>query len=699
MRGARRPGAGGGFYTGNVTTIDRDHATAKLRVEELRARIEDANYRYYVLNEPTISDAEYDALMRELRELEARYPDLLTPDSPTQRVGGQAAGGFKTVRHRVPMLSLGNAFSYEEVRAWYQRALRLAGAEKLDLVCELKIDGLAIALTYENGQLVLGATRGDGVVGEDVTHNIRTIRSVPLRVKNGVPPRFEVRGECYMSRSGFEQLNAQRAAAGERVFANPRNAAAGSLRQLDPGITASRPLDTFMYQLGWIEGGEMPATHWEALELLKRWGFRVNPNVRHVDDIEDAIAYCEEWGPKRETLDYDIDGIVIKINSLAVQEELGFVGREPRWAIAYKYPPVDATTRLLDIGINVGRTGTLNPYAILEPVRVSGALISLATLHNEDYIRRRDIRIGDIVFVRRAGEVIPQVIGPVVSMRTGNEREFRMPDRCPECETPVVRPPGEVRVYCPNRNCPAQAFRLLTHFASRDAMDIKGLGEALAQQLLDANLVQDPGDLYSLTLEQLAGLERMGEKSARNVLNEIERSKQRPYPNVLFALGIRHVGLETATLLAEHFPSIDDLMRADETSLTAIPSIGPSVAQSIEAWFQDERNWAFVEKLRRAGVRLSGGPARREGPLSGTTWVLTGALASMTRGEAQERLRALGAHTADNVTRTTSYVVVGADPGSKLDRARKLGIPTLDEETFLKVLADPSVLATIKPTS
>jgi DNA ligase (NAD+) len=678
-----------------VTTTDRDHAAAQNRAEELRARIADANNRYYVLDDPILSDAEWDALSRELREIEERFPDLLTPDSPTQRVGGPPVAAFTPVVHRQPMLSLGNAFSYDELRAWYQRALRLSGAASLELVCELKIDGLAIAVTFENGQLALAATRGDGAVGEDITQNIRTVRSMPQRLQDGAPPRVEVRGECYMTRSGFEKLNAQREAAGERIFANPRNSAAGSLRQLDPSITASRPLATFMYQIGWIDGAETPTSQWQALERLRAWGFRVNPNIRHVAGIEEAIAFCEEWGPRRETLDYDIDGIVIKVNSFAVQRELGFVGRDPRWAIAFKYPPVDVTTRLLDIGVNVGRTGTLNPYAILEPVRVGGALVSLATLHNEDDIRRKDIRIGDMVFVHRAGEVIPQVVGPVVALRSGDEREFHMPENCPECGTPVVRNEGEAMVYCPNRGCPAQAFRLLTHFVGREALDIEGIGEALAMQLLTAELVQDPGDLYALTKEQLVGLERMGEKSAQNVLDELERSKTRPFARVLFALGIRHVGAETALLLADHFGNIDALAQADEMALEEVSSVGPRIAQSVEAFFQDERNLALVEKLRRAGVQLTGKAAVREGPLAGTTWVLTGSLEAMPRGEAQERLKALGAKTSESVTKKTSYVVAGADPGSKLEKARTNKTPILDEAAFLKVLDDPASVAEI----
>jgi DNA ligase (NAD+) len=670
-----------------VTTQERSHEAARQRVEQLRDAIERANYRYFVLDDPEISDAEYDAKLRELRRLEETFPDLITPDSPTQHAGVTPASALKRVEHRLPMLSLANAFNADELRAWYRRACRLAEQEPLDLVCELKIDGLALSLTYENGRFVQGATRGDGLVGEDVTPNLKTIRSVPWTVDRSLaPPVIEVRGECYMVRSGFEKLNEQRAAAGERLFANPRNSAAGSLRQLDPRITASRPLDTFLYQIGRVEGADEPATHWQALELLKRLGFTVNPNIRLVPDIEAAIAFCDEWGPQRASLDYDTDGIVIKVNSIALQRALGAVGRDPRWAIAYKYPSTDANTRLLDIGVNVGRTGTLNPYAILEPVQVGGVLVSLATLHNEDDIRRKDIRIGDEVIVHRAGEVIPQVVGPVISRRTGEEQPWSMPEHCPVCGTPVVRPPGEAMVYCPNRRCPAQAFRLLTHFVGRSAMDIEGIGEALAQTLLDADLVADPGDLYTLAREQLVPLERMGEKSAQNVLDQIEASKQRQFSSVLFALGIRHVGEETAKLLAEHFGSLEALEHASDEELQEVPSVGPRIAHSIEEYFQDERNRPFLDKLRDAGVRLVQERSKPRGPLAGTTWVITGRLQSMPQTQAEQRLTGLGAKIAQSVTKTTSYLVVGESPGSKLQKAKKAGVPTLTEDDLVAVL-------------
>ncbi len=666
---------------------EREFQAAKLRVEELRSLINYHNYRYYVLNEPEISDAEFDRLMRELRELEERYPELVTPDSPTQRVGGEPVAAFGVVEHRVPMLSLGNAFSEEELRAWCRRVAGLAETERLAWVCELKIDGLAVALVYENGRLVQGATRGDGLRGENVTANLRTVRSVPLVLPEGAPPAFEVRGEVYMTRAGFERLNEERARRGERLFANPRNAAAGSLRQLDPRITAQRPLEFLAYQIGWIEGASEPPTHWECLHLLKRLRFPVSPHNRRVETFDEVVSYCREWEERRFELPYSIDGAVIKVDSLALQRQLGFVGREPRWAIAYKFPPEQATTRLLDIGINVGRTGSLNPYAVLEPVQVGGVTVRTATLHNEDNIRRKDIRIGDMVIVQRAGEVIPQIVGPVVSRRTGNERPFEMPRQCPVCGAAVVRPPGEATSYCPNQACPAQAVRLIEHFASRDAMDIEGLGERVARQLYEAGLVRDPADLFYLTTEQLTPLPGWGPKRAANLIRAIQNAKERPLARLLFGLGIRHVGAEVAAALAEHFGSVDALMQADEADIAALPGVGPVIAASVRAYFNEPRNREVIDKLRRAGVRLSGdGRAAREGPLVGQTFVLTGTLSGMTRNEAEQRLRRLGAAVSDHVTRKTTAVVVGANPGSKLARAQQLGIPTMDERAFLDLL-------------
>jgi DNA ligase (NAD+) len=686
---------------------DRDVQAAKLRVEELRAIIAHHDYRYYVLDSPEIADAEYDGLMRELRRLEERYPQLITPDSPTQRVSGQPVAAFGIVEHRRPLLSLANAFAAEELQAWHRRASALAGRSdfpltykgraitplllsewgNLSLVCEPKMDGLAVALVYENGVFVQGATRGDGTRGENISENLRTIRSIPLKVGKEAPGRFEVRGEVYMTKHGFERLNEERADEGQPLFANPRNAAAGSVRQLDARITARRPLDIFVYQLGWAEGARPRSTHWETMQWLGSLGFRVNPNNVRVSGIDEAARVCGEWEGRREGLDYEIDGVVVKIDDLGLQERLGAVGREPRWAIAYKFPPMQATTKLLDIRVNVGRTGSLNPYAVLEPVRVGGATVKLATLHNEDDIHRKDIRIGDTVIVQRAGEVIPQVVGPVASRRTGREQEFRVPTTCPECGAPVQRRAGEAVSYCTNRDCPAQAFRQLGHFVSRGAMDIDGIGERLAAALLDAGLVKDSADIYFLTKEQLLELERLAEKSAQNVMDAIASSKERPLSRVVFALGIRHVGSEMAERLAKHFGGIDRLAAASAEEMESIPTVGPKIAASVRAYFEDEENRRIVEKLRQAGVRLAEeGRAQEEGPLQGQTFVITGTLAAFTREQAEERVQALGGSAGASVTRRTDYVVVGEDPGSKLRKAQQYGTRTLTEEEFLELL-------------
>jgi len=672
------------------TPGERQAQRAKLRVEELRSQIAYHDYRYYVLDSPEISDAEYDALMQELRRLEAEHPELITPDSPTQRVGGQPVETFGIVEHRVPLLSLANAFSEEELRAWWRRVTRAAEREDIAVVCEPKIDGLAVALVYENGLFVQGATRGDGMRGENITQNLRTIRSIPLSLSKPVPPRFEVRGEVYMTKKGFERLNEERAAQGQPLFASPRNSAAGSLRQLDPSITATRPLDIFLYQLGWADG-EAPRTHWETLEWLRDLGFRVNPHIKRFTDFEEVVEHVKGWEAKRDDLDYEIDGIVIKVDDFGLQRALGVVGREPRWAVAFKFPPTQATTKLLNIDVNVGRTGSLNPFAVLEPVVVAHATVKLATLHNEDDIRRKDIRIGDTVIVQRAGEVIPQVVGPVVSRRTGAERVFEMPKQCPVCQTPVVRPPGEAMSYCPNRACPAQIFRLLVHFAGRGAMDIDGLGEALADQLLKSGLVEDVADVYYLTKEQLLTLERMGDKSAENLLAAIERSKTRPLGRLVFGLGIRHVGDETAELLAGHFGSIDALASASLEDLEAVPTIGPKTAESVYEYFQDESNKKVIEKLRRAGVKLEGEAAAREGPLLGSTFVVTGSLSRWTRNEIESLIKGLGGAVGSSVTRKTSYVVAGENPGSKLAKAQEYGVPVLDEAEFVKLLDEKGV--------
>jgi len=676
-------------------TETRDYQQAKLRVEELRSQIAYHNYRYFVLDAPEISDAEFDALMNELRELEARYPELITPDSPTQRVGAAPVEQLGIVEHRVPLLSLANAFNAGDLRNWHRRVCALLERDRFAMVCEPKIDGLAVALVYEDGRLVTAATRGDGMRGENITQNVRTIRSVPQRLQSkDVPPRFEVRGEVYMTKSGFEKLNFERGEQGLPLFASPRNSAAGSVRQLDPRVTASRPLDAFIYQLGWQEDGVAIESHWEILQWLKKVGFKVNPHIARFDELDEVIAFTEEWTEKRESLDYEIDGVVVKVDSLPYQRELGAVGREPRWAIAFKFPPTQATTKLLRIDVNVGRTGTLNPFAVLEPVRIGGATVKLATLHNEDDIRRKDIREGDTVIVQRAGDVIPQVVGPVVSKRTGKEKVFSMPKKCPVCGTPVVRAAGEAAYYCPNRQCPAQRFRLLEHFVGRGAMDIDGIGEQLAYLLLERGFVQDGGDLYFLheKRDELLKIERLGEKSVDNMLRSIEASKQRQLARVLVALGIRHVGSEVATILANHFGSIDAIMNASVEELTEIPGVGPTIAESIREHFAIAENREVVEKLRRAGVNLreeSGGA--REGPLSGLTFVITGRLDQFSREAAESLVKRHGAAVGSSVTKKTDYLVVGAEPGSKVAKAEKLGVEMIDEAQFLALLKERGV--------
>ena len=673
-----------------TVATDQELQRAKLRVEELRSQIAYHDYRYFVLDQPEISDAEYDDLMRELRALEEQYPQLITPDSPTQRVGGEPVAAFGIVEHPVPLLSLANAFNEEELRNWYRRATELAETDQFAMVCEPKIDGLAVAIEYSEGKLAVGSTRGDGVRGENITQNLRTIRSIPLSVRGkGLPSRFEVRGEVFMTKAGFERLNEERAERGEPLFANPRNSAAGSVRQLDPRVTASRPLDCFIYGLGWAEGGSVPDTHWETLQWLSSIGFKINPNIARYESIDDVWRHCQEWTEKRESLDYEIDGIVVKIDERRLQEHLGVVGREPRWAVAFKFPPTQRTTKLLDIGINVGRTGSMNPYAVLEPVNIGGAMVKMATLHNEEDIKRKDIRIGDTVIVQRAGDVIPQVVGPVASKRTGKEKAFRPPTKCPACGAKLEKPEGEVMRYCRNPACPAQAYRLLEHFVSRGAMDVDGVGEQLSRALMEAGLVKDPADLYFLKREDLLKLERMADKSAQNVLDAIDASRQRPLQRVLFALGIRHVGSETAALLAEHFGSIDAIMDASVEEIEAIPGIGPVVARSIHDYFQRPENRALIDKLRKGGVTMkSAAPAAREGPLAGQTFVITGTLRELTRPEAEARIRSLGGAATSSVTKATDYLVVGEKPGSKLEKAQKYGTTVLSDDEFMRLLRE-----------
>ncbi len=658
------------------------------RLEKLRELINYHNYRYYVLDSPEISDAEYDQLMRELISLEEQYPQFITPDSPTQRVGAAPVEEFGVVEHPVPLLSLANAFSFEELAAWHDRTKRLLAGQHFDLVCELKMDGLAVALTYADGMLTTGATRGDGYRGEDITQNLRTIRSIPLSIPKDAPKRFEIRGEVYLSKEGFKRLNEERAREGQPLFANPRNAAAGSVRQLDPRITAKRPLDIYVYGLGYAEPEEaVPPTQWETLEYLKQLGFRMSPYNERVSDLQDAERYYQRQVQKKEELDFEADGVVVKVNPLALWDRLGVVGREPRYAIAYKFPAIQATTKLKDIGVNVGRTGSLNPFAILEPVSVGGVIVKRAALHNEDDIRRKDIRIGDTVLVQRAGEVIPEIVSPVTSLRSGRERIFTMPSRCPVCDAEVMKPQGEAMHRCMNAACPAQLFELLKHFVSRGAMDIDGIGESLSAALLKEGLVKDIADLYYLKGEDVIGLERLGEKSTANLLTAINESKDRPLARVIFALGIRHVGAETAELLADHFSSIDALSRATAEELMAIPTIGPKIAESVVAFFRQETNLKVIEKLRRAGVRLEAEAVKaKELPLAGQEFVITGKLDNFTRGEAEARIKELGGSVGSSVTKKTTYLVVGAEPGSKLEKATALGTKTLSEDQFLHLL-------------
>lgn len=661
---------------------------AKLKAEELRSEIHIHDYLYYVKNQPSLSDAEYDELMRRLRAIEEDYPELITPDSPTQRVGERVAEGFGVVEHREPMLSLANAFKWGDLEAWYNRAARLAGAANFRYVCEPKIDGLAVALVFENGRFVQGATRGDGLRGENITENLKTIRSIPMQARGkGFPERFEVRGEVYMPKAAFERLNNERAERGDPLFANPRNAAAGGIRQLDPKESAKRRLDIWIYQLGWADAGDVPNSHWDTLQWLGEMGFRINPEIRRFDDLRDIQSFYKEWEERRHNLDYEIDGMVVKIDDKAHWDELGYVGREPRWAIAYKFPPIQATTKLLKIAVNVGRTGSLNPFAILEPVGVGGVIVKQATLHNEDDVRRKDIREGDTVIVQRAGDVIPQVVGPVVSKRTGKEKKYRLPKRCPVCKTEVVWPEGEAMAYCPNMSCPAQIFRWIGHFVG--VMDIEGLGESWVWTLLDRGLISDPGDIYSLTEEKLVELDRMGPVLAAKIIKNIEASKGRNLSTLLFALGIRHVGGEIATLLANHFGTLDAIANASSEEIEAAEGIGKKIAESVQAYFRDPQKKGIIEKLRLAGVNFEQRRAKRaEGPLTGQTFVFTGTLTAMPRGKAEALVAGMGAEAVSSVTRKVTYVVAGADPGSKLQKAQGYGIAVLSEDEFLALVRE-----------
>lgn len=667
------------------------------RAVALRELLREANYDYHVRDAPTVDDAQYDEWMRELEAIESVHPELLEADSPTQRVGATPAIGFAEVIHREPMLSLANARGPDELTTWYRRARAVLQQEGLAdrpvrFVVEPKIDGLAVSLTYEHGRFVRGATRGDGVVGEDVTHNLRTIGAVPLAMRmpdgQAPPPLVEVRGEVYLPLAAFAEFNAARAAAGQSTFANPRNSAAGSLRQLDPRMTAQRPLRIWCYALGFHEGLELEGQE-AALAWLRTVGFRVNPQISVETTLDAAQAACERWETRRGEVDYDIDGAVVKIDAFALQRRLGAVGRAPRWAIAYKFAPTTATTTLRDIQVNVGRTGALIPFAVLDPVFVGGVTVRQATLHNHEDIARKDLRIGDRVVVQRAGDVIPQVVAPLIQERTGAEQPFVMPERCPVCDTPLAQAEGEVVIRCPNRACPAQILQTIIHFASRGAMDIEGLGEKTLVKLYQERLVGDVADIYRLRVEDLAGLEGFGEIAATNLVRAIDASKAQPWPRVLIGLGIRHVGDVTAVAVAQVAPTVEALLAAGPEDLAQAEGVGPVVAAAIAEHFAVERNRLTLERLRDAGLemRMDVTAAPPDGPLMGMTVVVTGGLEALSRDEAKRAIAAAGGKSTDSVSKKTNFVVAGRDPGSKLVKAESLGVPVLDEAGFLAVLS------------
>ena len=661
---------------------------AAARIAQLRTEIERHNHRYYVLDDPIIPDAEYDKLFRELQALEAQHPDLLSADSPTQRVGGKPLKSFAEVQHRTPMLSLNNAFSEDEVRAFDLRIREALGIAEVEYAVEPKFDGLAITLTYRNGMFVQGATRGDGSTGEDVTENLRTVRAIPLRLSEPVAD-VEVRGEVLMLKADFTKLNDAQRAKGEKEFANPRNAAAGSLRQLDSHITASRRLSFFAYGIGFCDGAVSPVQHDRQMELLRHWGVPVAQQCRVVRGLDGLMGYYREIGAQRSALPFDIDGVVYKVNATVQQQQLGFVSRAPRFAIAHKFPAEEAMTELLEIEVQVGRTGALTPVARLAPVFVGGVTVTNATLHNEDEIRRKDVRIGDTVVVRRAGDVIPEVARVVPERRPSDAREFAMPTRCPVCGSHVARQEDEAAWRCTGGLfCPAQRKQALLHFASRRAMNIEGLGDKLVEQLVDAHIVNTPADLYRLQLLKLISLERMGEKSALNLLAAIELSKRTTLARFIFALGIRNVGESTAKDLAQHFGSLDNLLAADADALQQVPDVGPVVAQSMADFLAEAHNRDVMAQLREAGVHWAEHQPQPvvSLPFSGKTFVLTGTLSALTREQAKEKLEALGARVSGSVSNKTGYVIAGAEAGSKLDKARELGVAVLDEQQFLTLL-------------
>ncbi len=661
--------------------------TIKKRVEKLREEIEYHNYRYYVLDQPEISDAQYDRLMKELEKLEAQYPELRSPNSPTQRVGAHPLEEFEIVRHTIPMLSLANAFDESEARDFDKRVKKFLGtSEEIEYVAEPKFDGLAVELVYERGQFVVGSTRGDGINGENITQNLRTIRTVPLQLiqkEIRAPERLEVRGEAIMQVEKFKELNRKREETGEPLFANPRNAAAGSIRQLDPKITAERPLEVYCYALGEVIGWTFE-TQWEVLKTLPKWGLRTNPHVRKCKNIDEVLDYYREMGEKRGKLPYEIDGTVIKVNRFDLQARLGEIARSPRWALAFKFPPKQETTRIIDIRPQVGRTGALTPVAIMEPVRVGGVEVSRATLHNQDEIDRLDVRVGDTVIVQRAGDVIPEVVQVISSKRKGTEKKFKMPSKCPVCGAEVVK--EEAIHRCIGLDCPAQLKGRIKHFASKRAMDIEGLGVKLIDQFVDKGLVKDVADISYISKQQLIELERMADKSAQNIIDAIEKSKTKPLSKFIYALGIRHVGETTAEDLARNFPRLDDFFDLSEEDLMKVEGIGPEVAASVVQFFRDKKNKESIERLRKAGVEVIEPRGKERGKLAGKTFVFTGALKTFQRDEARNLVESLGGTTASSVSKKVDYVVVGEDPGSKFDKAKELGIKTLTEEEFKKMI-------------
>lgn len=668
------------------------------RYEELKAQIHFHNYRYHVLDAPVISDLEYDRLMNELKRIEAEHPDWITPDSPTQRAGAQPADRFEKVRHPAPILSLANAFGAADARAWFERIRKLDDrVEQAKFVVEPKIDGLSVVLHYRAGVFVRGATRGDGEVGEDITANLRTVRAIPLKIPveaarlpaGGVPQYLVVRGEAFIPIKEFEALNKRLEEAGEKTYLNPRNTAAGSLRQLDPQLTASRPITLLVYQIVHAEGGDIPDTQWDVLAYLRALGFPVADIARRFANLDDAIAYAESWERKRDALPYETDGMVIKVDDLALAAELGYVGKDPRGAIAFKFPAREVTTTLLDIEVEVGRTGVLTPKAVLEPVEIGGVIVRSATLHNFDYIAEKDIRIGDRVLVKRAGEVIPYIIGPVIDARSGKEKKYKPPANCPACGQAVEHIEGEVAWYCVNAACPAQLLRNVEHFVSRGAMDIVGLGSKIVEQLIEAGLVRDVADLYALKREQLLELEGFADKKADNLIRAIEQSKRQSLARLIAALGIHGVGEVMAAELARRFPDLDALAKANAGDLQEIEGVGPNTAEAIADWFSRPFNRAVLKKLKAAGVWPRGGTAnvqsRASNALAGLTFVVTGTLPSMSRDEAKAFIEAHGGKVSDSVSKKTSYLVLGENPGSKLEKAKSLGVKIINENELKKL--------------